>query len=250
MKKIILFFAAFILLSSFAFSLDENKFTASGWVNDFAGVIDASSAAKLTSLIGELNQKTGAQIAVVTIKSLEEDSLEDFSSRLFKSWGIGQKGKDNGVLLLVSYADKKIRIEVGYGLEALLPDSFAGETIRDIIAPEFKNGEFGAGILGGVNAIRSRIAGYYNVTLTGNYEPENGNQYAQAYKQLGPVKTVLMIIFFIFMIIMFIRHPALFMLLFFMGGGRGGGYGGGFGGGGFGGFGGGMSGGGGASGGW
>jgi uncharacterized protein len=250
MKKI-MFVALFVMLSALpVFCLDENGFTASGWVNDFAGIIDANSAQALTSMIGEVSQKTGAEIAVVTIKSLEGDSLEDFSTRLFKHWGIGKKGTDNGVLILVSYADRKIRIEVGYGLEALINDAFAGETIRDAIAPEFRNGNYGAGILAGTEAISARIAGYYNVTLTGNYNQDNAG-YVGAYRKIGPFKTVLMAIFAVFMIIMFIRHPMLFMLLFFSGRGfrGGGGYGGGFGGG-FGGFGGGMSGGGGASGGW
>jgi uncharacterized protein len=250
MKKLLFAIAFVILTVSQAFCLDENGFTASGWVNDFAGIIDANSAQTLTSMIGEVNQKTGAEVAVVTIKSLEGDSLEDFSTRLFKHWGIGKKGTDNGVLILVSYEDKKIRIEVGYGLEALINDAFAGETIRDVIAPDFRDGNYGAGILAGTAAISSRIAGYYNVTLTGNYAQDNAG-YGGAYRKLGLFKTVLLAIFAVFMIIMFIRHPMLFMLLFFSGRGYrgGGGYGGGFGGG-FGGFGGGMSGGGGASGGW
>jgi uncharacterized protein len=252
MKKILYIIILAVVMASVVLGLDENGFTASGWVNDFAGIIDPRSAERLVSLAGEVNQKTGAEIAIVTIKSLEGDSLEDFSTRLFKHWGIGKKGQDNGILILVAYDERKIRIEVGYGLEALINDAFAGGIIREAMAPDFKAGNYGAGILEGAAAISLRLADFYKVTLTGNYSPDNTGQYGSVYQKIGPVKAIFLAIFFVFMLIMFIRHPVLFMLFFFSGRGYrgGGGLGGGFGGGGFGGFGGGMSGGGGASGGW
>jgi uncharacterized protein len=245
--NLIVFAFIFIMFSSFAAALDENSFKASGWVNDFAGIIDAASAEKLTSLIGEVNQKTGAEIAVVTIKSLEGDPLEDFTNRLFNKWGIGKKGKDNGVMILVAYDERKIRIETGYGLEGIIPDGLAGSIIRGEMMPRFKQGLYGDGILAGTYAVAQNIASDSNVTLTGNYEARGSSAAAGEYRKLSPFEIFFLIVFMIIMLIIFITNPWLFFLLFL--GGRRGSGGGGFGGG-FGGFGGGSSGGGGASGGW
>lgn len=130
-----------------------------GRVNDFAGVLDAGTKAALEAIIQEVDQKTTAEIAVVTVQSLEGLTVEDYANRLFQKWGIGKKGKDNGVLLLVAIQDRKMRIEVGYGLEALLPDGLAGEILREQLRPAFKSGNYSKGILDGVHSVAQIIEG-------------------------------------------------------------------------------------------
>jgi uncharacterized protein len=240
----------FVLFCPFLHALDENSFKASGWISDFAGIIDSATTDKLNGLIAEIEKKTGAEIAVVTIKSLDGDSLEDFTNRLFNKWGVGKKGKDNGVMVLVSLDDRKIRIEVGYGLEEVIPDGLAGTIIREEMTPRFRQGSYGDGIFAGVYAVSAHIAEFYKSTLDTEQPPQVTYNAVGTYRKASPLEMALGIIFMIVMAIIFIKNPWLFILLFMSG--RGGGrYGGGGGfGGGFGGFGGGGSGGGGASGGW
>src|SRR5208283_1325047 len=130
MKKYILILALITCSATAVYSINENAYRPSGWINDYAGILDESTREKLTALITELKSKTGAEIAVVTIKSLEGDDLDDFTNRLFTKWGVGEKSKDNGVMLLISYEDRKIKIETGYGIEGIIPDGKAGDIIR------------------------------------------------------------------------------------------------------------------------
>lgn len=211
-------------------------------VNDFANVIPAAQEQQIESIIDELEQKTGAEIAVVTVPSLDGGEIDDFTTRLYEKWGIGQKGKDNGLMFLTAMQDRKMRIEVGYGLEGAIPDAKAGRIQRDVITPYFKSGKPSDGILAGVAILSQEIAKEYNVKLTGA-----ATQYRGEGRKSNPILTI---IFGICFVIFAIRHPHLALLLLMTsGGGRSSG-GGGFGGGGGGGFGGGMSGGGGSSGGW
>ncbi len=124
-----------------------------GYVSDFSHRLDENAQAKLTAICVDLNEKTTDEIAVVTVDSLEGMTVEDYASQLFKKWGIGKKGKDNGVLILVCPTERKIRIEVGYGLEGILPDGLAGQIIRENFKPAFKTGDYSAGILSGVKRI-------------------------------------------------------------------------------------------------
>ena len=94
-----------------------------GYVNDFAEILSTETRASLEELLSSTDASTSAQVAVVTIKSLDGDTIENYAEKLFQEWGIGQKGKDNGVLLLVAVDDRKVRIEVGYGLEGALTDA-------------------------------------------------------------------------------------------------------------------------------
>jgi len=225
-----------------------NSLQSRGFVNDFANVISASDEQQLVSMISEVRQKTGAEIAVVTIQSLEGGEIDDFTNRLFEKWGIGQKGKDNGLMFLAAMKERKMRIEVGYGLEGAIPDSKAGRIRRDVITPYFKAGQPGKGIVVGVAALSQEVAKEYGVTLTGAATRYRTSPRSSKGRKGNPIVTLILAVFFI---LFAIRHPHLAMLLL-LSGGRGGGYssgGGGFGGGG-GGFGGGMSGGGGSSGGW
>jgi len=124
-----------------------------GWVSDFAGVIDGASKAKMETLIQEVERQNGAEIAVVTVPSLDGDAVENYAEELFKAWGVGKKGQDNGVLFLMSVEDRAVRIETGYGVEGVLPDGAAGAIIRQFMVPEFKRGAYGPGLLRGVEAV-------------------------------------------------------------------------------------------------
>ncbi|MDE2010129.1 MAG: TPM domain-containing protein [Candidatus Omnitrophica bacterium] len=220
-----------------------------GYVVDQSGIIDQATRELLESWILELKQKTTAEVAVVTVDSTQPLPIEEYAVNLFQRFGVGQKGKDNGVLLLVAYKDRKMHIEVGYGLEGAVTDALSKRIIDGIIAPEFRQGHFSEGIKKGTAAIVSLIAKEYNVTLTGVPQPVYQEQQNSGSGWL-----------FLFLLCLFISFSlsrgggGMFFPLFlggFASGGFGsGGLGGGGFGGGFGGFGGGMSGGGGASGGW
>lgn len=245
MKKIII---AFLCFFSSVFALDINNLNYYGWVNDFADIIDRVSKEKINLIIDELEKKTGAEIAIVTLASLENENIEDFANRLFEKWGIGKKGKNNGVLILVAFKEKKIRIEIGYGIEGIIPDAKAGRIIREIMSPLFREGKFGEGILNAVYVISQEIAKDAGVEL--NVEKR---KIIYAKNKLSTSDIITFLVFIIFVLPVIIRNP--WLLLLFLLPGRGGRYryysGGGFGrGGGFGGFGGGSSGGGGATGGW
>lgn len=222
-----------------------NSLRPAGYVSDFANVMNPSDRAAVGQTLTELEQKTGAQVAVVTLKSLEGGQIDDFANRLFARWGIGKKGKDNGLLLIASIEDRKVRIETGYGFEGVLPDAAAGRLIDQYVRPAFRAGDYSGGLRKGAEALASVAASASGVQLTGF---QNQERYSSSQPHDRKGGGIFQLIFFVIMIIAVIRHP--WLLLLFMGGGGGGRGGGGFGGGGFGGFGGGMSGGGGASRGW
>lgn len=235
-----------------------------GYVNDFAGVLSAQSKDKLAALCAELDQKAQAQIAVVTVSSLEGEPIEQYSIDLATAWGIGPKQKDRGVLILVAPNDRKYRIEVGYGLEGILPDGKVGGFGREAV-PFLRQNDYSGAVLLMTERVAQVIAEDQKVTLESlsgapPLPPEPDNSPA-------PFGSIIPILF----LAIFILFPVLgfFLRLFFGFGGsnryrRGGGMwmggpwygggswggGGGGGGGGFGGFGGGSFGGGGASGGW
>jgi len=121
-----------------------------GRVNDFANVIDPASEAEIDRQLDQLEQKTSSEIAVATVESLNGMSVEEYANRLFKEWGVGQAKQDNGVLVVVAPNEREMRIEVGYGLEGVLPDGLAGQVIRDDFTPRFKEGDYSGGIRNGV----------------------------------------------------------------------------------------------------
>jgi uncharacterized protein len=116
------------------------------YVVDLAGIIDPQTEADLNRRLKELEDKTTAQVVVLTINSLEGEPMEKFSLRTAEKWALGQKGKDNGVLITVAVHDRKYRIEVGYGLEAILPDSYVGSLGRRYFVPNFRQGNYSQGI--------------------------------------------------------------------------------------------------------
>lgn len=126
---------------------------AAGDVNDFANVLSPAERAALEQRCRELRERTGAQLAVVVLRSLQGGQVDDFAVKLFKQWGIGQGDKNNGVLLLVAIDDRKARVEVGYGLEPILPDALAGRVLQEQLFPAFKQQRYAAGLTAAVNRI-------------------------------------------------------------------------------------------------
>jgi len=242
-----------------------------GYVNDFAGALSAQAKEKLMALCEEVDQKADAQIAVVTVSSLEGVPVEQFTHDLFTAWGVGPKHKDRGVMILVAPSDRKYWTEVGYGLEPILPDGKVGGFGREAV-PFFRQNDFSGAVLLMTQRVAAVIAEDQKVsldTLSGSTTPPPASPDNPEFTGLASVIVLLVILFFL--------SPASNFILAFLfgesvlsgrrrgwwaggppfGGGRwgsgggswgGGGFGGG--GGGFGGFGGGSSGGGGAGGGW
>jgi uncharacterized protein len=143
---------------AFALEVPEKP---TGRVSDETGTLKPNEIATLNQELEVFEKETSNQITVLLISSLEGENLEDFSIRLAEKWKIGQKGKNNGVILLIVKNDRKLRIEVGYGLEGVLPDALAGSIIRNEIAPLFKTGLFYEGIDAGVKAIMAATKGEY-----------------------------------------------------------------------------------------
>jgi uncharacterized protein len=131
----------------------------SGRVNDLADMIPADARQRIDQKLAAFEKQTGDQVAVLTIPSLEGEPIEDFSLRVVESWKLGQKGKDTGVLFLVAKQDRRMRIEVGYGLEGDLTDLESNRILDDTVAPYFRNGDFGGGIEHGVDAILASLQG-------------------------------------------------------------------------------------------
>lgn len=216
-------------------------------VNDWGDLLSTTQERQLEQALINYEAESSNQIVVATFTSLEGENLEDVSERMFSTWNLGQAGKDNGVLLSVFKNERKIRIEVGYGLEGALPDITAGRIIRNEITPYFREGRWYDGIVSGLQGIVQATAGEY----TGTGKRRGGERQQRNSNPLGILFPLI-----IFMLLGRGRIGGLggfflgSMLGSSMRGGRGGGFGGGFGGGG--GFsgGGGFGGGGGASGGW
>jgi uncharacterized protein len=129
---------------------------------DQAGVLSPSTIAALEAELAAHEDSTSNQIVVLTIPSLEDEVLEPYATRVFREWGLGLEERDNGVLVLVAVQDRRVRIEVGYGLEGDLTDATAGSIIRYEIVPRFKQGDFDAGVLEGVSAILQSVEGTYS----------------------------------------------------------------------------------------
>ncbi|WP_225894467.1 TPM domain-containing protein [Atlanticothrix silvestris] len=125
-----------------------------GWVTDMAGILSDETEAQINQMISELEAKKGTEMAVVTVpKTSPSASPKKFATELFNYWGIGKKGQDNGILLLISVGDRRVEIETGYGVEAILPDAKVGNIIDTQIIPQFKKGDFAGGTLAGTKAL-------------------------------------------------------------------------------------------------
>jgi len=211
-----------------------------GRVVDRADMLSAAAERRITQLSAAHEEATGNQVVVATLPDLQGRSIEEFGYQLGRAWGIGQNDRNNGVLLLIAKAERKVRIEVGYGLEGELTDAIAGNIIATVITPRFKRAQFDEGVIEGTAAIIAALGGQYQIRTA----PSQGSQTSPLWKLLA------FVIFFFILPAVFGRSRFLGAALLgsALGHGRGG-RGGGFGGGGFSG-GGGSFGGGGASGGW
>jgi uncharacterized protein len=168
-------------------------------VNDFAHVVDSASAAEIDRMSRALQAKTGDVVVVATVPSIEPyASIDEYAVKLFQNRGrgVGDKGKDNGVLILLAMKERRVRIEVGYGLEQWIPDGFAGETSRQAMAPEFSAGRYGNGLRLGAERVIGRIAQGRNVTLEGVRVPRATRQ-----RDSTPIPIRLIVLGFIVLII-------------------------------------------------
>jgi uncharacterized protein len=133
----------------------------SGRVNDYAGMLSPEAASRLEQKLATFERDQTTQIVVLTIPSLQGDDIDQFTIRVADMWKIGQKGSDNGVLLVLARDEQKVRIEVGMGLQGVLPDITAGRIIRDVMRPHLKAGNFDQGIAAGVNGIIAATKGEF-----------------------------------------------------------------------------------------
>jgi len=243
LRQIFLTAAAIALLSGIAFAGLVSVPGYVGYVNDSAGLLGSADREAITKLITALDDKTTAQIGVLTVKTTKPEAIAQYSLRVFDQWKIGQKGKDNGVLILVAVDDHEAWITTGYGLEGALPDVTCAQIVQQVMVPYFKSGNYSQGIRQGTIAVAQKIAKEYNVKID---DLPQGDVLAQTPSINKSSDFGFLIVFIILFVIFSI----------FRGGRRGGGYGGGYSGGGFGGgggggsFGGGRSGGGGGGGKW
>jgi len=150
---------ALLLLAASSVAAEPNFPTLSGRVVDDAGILDAATIQNLTAMLEKHEQATSEQVVVVTLKSLGGYSIEDFGYQLGRHWGIGQKGKNTGAMLIVVPSEHKVRIEVGYGLEGKLTDAISRTIIDADILPNFRRGDYNAGVLAGTASILSVLGG-------------------------------------------------------------------------------------------
>lgn len=220
------------------------------WATDTAGFLSPATVQEVDRTLETYEQQSGHQIIVYIGKTTEGYPIEEFATKAFQAWRVGRKGLDDGLVLFIMAEDRKIRIEVGYGLEATVPDIIAGRIINDVMVPRIRAGDPDGAVREAVGSIIQTISGTPPAAGPGQ---EPGSP-AGASRGKHTAESIFIAIAAILFLILFITNPSLALWLLFNimgGGGRGGGRGGGWGGGG-GGFsgGGGRSGGGGASGGW
>ncbi|MCL2480224.1 MAG: TPM domain-containing protein [Spirochaetaceae bacterium] len=249
----------FIMQALFLPAQSNNLPLPKGYVSDYAGIINNSDKQIIEALGIELKQKSGAEIALLTVSTIEPySSIDEYANEVMSKWGIGEKGKDNGVLIVLSTGEGMLRIEVGYGLEGAITDGHAGSIMDKYMIPYFRNKDFSTGLKEGYSAVAVAVAKEYNFEITGvSYRQYNNDDAGLSlYEIFGSLG---------FFVLFFIFGGRFFWLFFFLpsvgrmrrGFGKGfdggsSGFGGGFSrgsgfGGGFSGFGGGFSGGGGAS---
>ncbi|MDB5238756.1 MAG: methanol dehydrogenase-like protein [Candidatus Parcubacteria bacterium] len=164
-----------------------------GYVNDFVHVLPAAEAQALESKLASLKAATGDEVAVVTVPSLGGDTIENYAVKLFQEWGIGGKDSDSGLLILVSSGDHEARIEVGYGLEGTVTDLQAGNIVRNVMIPAFKNDDYAGGISGGVDAVSQILTGSADAE---QYSAPSGNGSPSSSKDIwGGIFFILFIAF-------------------------------------------------------
>jgi uncharacterized protein len=177
MKKWLRLGLALIVGASASWAVDWKSLRPEGYVSDFAKVIDPASKAQLEQYCADVERSTGAQMALVTITSLEGEPIEDVANTIFRQWGVGQKGANEGILMLLSIRDRRSRLEIGYGLEPILPDGFSGSILRTM-RPALRQERYGEAMMAAAGTIGEAIARSKNVAITSRLprkrQPENG----------------------------------------------------------------------------
>lgn len=160
MKSVFAFLCALVLFSAPAFALDVPPLRAH--VNDYAGMLSSGAVQELEQRLSVFERSDSTQIVVLTVPTLAGENPEEYSIKVAEAWRIGQKGVDNGAILLIAKQERKVRIEVGRGLEGKLTDLVSGRIIRNEMAPRFKGGDFDGGVIAGVAAIMAAVKGEYS----------------------------------------------------------------------------------------
>ena len=188
-----LFFLLLILIASSTFADDVPGY--SSYVNDYAGVISEKDKTSMEEVAKEVEEKTGAQIAVLTVKNMSPyTSIDDFSMAVAEKWKVGQKGKDNGIIIVLAMEERKIKIEVGYGLEGIINDAKAGRILDNNVIPYFRGGDFSAGLRRGMFKIADTIGTEMNVELDERAKMQDNTM----------TEALCMIIFFIIFVSIFV----------------------------------------------
>jgi len=181
----------FFLLLLYASALGIPKLQ--GYVNDYANMISGSSRAKLEEELKSFEQSDSTQLVILTLSSLEGETVEDYSIKVVEAWKLGQARKDNGILFLVSKDDRQIRIEVGRGLEGRLTDLMAGRIIDLVVKPRFKRGDFDGGVTAGVASLIDATRGEFKS------EGEDSRKGTQPFHSSWLFLFVILILFFFFL---------------------------------------------------
>lgn len=252
-RVLFLLLSAFLAVSAAALEVPPAP---TQWFTDQAGLVSSGDAEALNRKLASFEQQSGHQFIVYVFRSLEGEAIEDFTIRCAERWKVGQAKYDNGLIVFVFVEERKIRIEVGYGLEGTITDAYSSRVIREVMAPRFQQGDWAGGLNAAADALMTRIRGGEK-----DVEPLRRPSGDGEPASIPSVVVMLLLFIFIFFVLPSLLRGrgcsgCIFPMFFFPGGGGGvtfgGGRGGGFGGGGFGGFsgGGGSFGGGGATGGW
>ncbi|HWB86922.1 MAG TPA: TPM domain-containing protein [Bryobacteraceae bacterium] len=164
MKKLWRLGVLVALCASAVWAVDWTTLKPQGYVSDFARVIDPGSKAQMENYCAIVERSTGAQIALVTLPSLQGEPIEDVANTIFRAWGVGKKGTDEGIMLLLSIQDRRSRLEVGYGLEPILPDGMSGRILREM-RPALRQQQYGEAMRAAADVIGNTIAQAKGITL-------------------------------------------------------------------------------------
>lgn len=206
-----------VLLPLFASAETEsdqylNSLVPQGMVNDFAGILSPEEKSACQHIVSEIKRATSAELAVVTVPSMKGGEINDFTEKIYQKWGIGEKDKNNGILFLTAVQERKMRIEVGYGFEDVLPDARTGRLLDEQVLPHYRIQQFGVGLLSGTRALAAIIAQSAGVTLTNvpgletNFVPEAAVISAVSTNQVAgstPPPSLFTTFFFLFIIVLF-----------------------------------------------
>jgi uncharacterized protein len=224
LRSLVLAWVGIILLAGCIQAAETIPPAPKAFFNDYAGVVKPDTARQLNSLLEDFERQASSQVVVAVYPKMQSDSsIEDYTFRVAESWKVGQKGKNNGAVLFVFIQNRTLFIQVGYGLEGALPDALAKQIIENEIKPHFRNGDYGAGLTAGVNAILAATRGEYHGT--GRTAGESGGRKVLAPGLVLLILVVVIILFRVFAATNRIYHGRGYV-------GTGGGWGGGWGGGG------------------